>query len=64
MVLTDGHIPLSEGKELLLLQFHNPRGNMMGTEVYLELLLGYGIRIGVCHYEGIPPIGHGAFESS
>jgi hypothetical protein len=64
MVLTDSHIPLSKGKELLLLQFHNPRGNMMSTEVHLELLPGYGIRIGVCRCEGIPPIGRGTLESS
>jgi hypothetical protein len=36
----------------------------MSVEVHLELLLGYGIRIGVCHCEGIPPIGRGTLESS
>jgi hypothetical protein len=53
MILIDRHIPLSKGKELLLLQLHNPRGNMMNMEVHLELLLGYCVRIGVCHREGI-----------
>jgi hypothetical protein len=37
---------------------------MMSVEVRLELLPGYSIRIGVCHYEGIPPIGRGSLESS
>jgi hypothetical protein len=36
----------------------------MSMEVHLELLPGYGISIGVCHGEGIPPIGRGSFESS
>jgi hypothetical protein len=36
----------------------------MSMEVHLELLLGYGISIGVCHGEGIQPIGRGSFESS
>jgi hypothetical protein len=30
----------------------------------LEFLLGYGISIGMCHGEGIPPIGRGSFEFS
>jgi hypothetical protein len=63
MVLTDSHIPLSKGKELLL-QFHNCRGNMMSAEVHLELLPGYCICICVCRCEGIPPIGRGSLESS
>jgi hypothetical protein len=37
---------------------------MMSTEVHLELLPGYGIRIRVCRCEGIPPIGRGTLESS
>jgi hypothetical protein len=37
---------------------------MVSIEVHLELLLGYGINIGVCRGEGIPPIGRGSFESS
>jgi hypothetical protein len=37
---------------------------MMSAEVHLELLPGYGIRIGVCRCEGIPPIGRGTLESS
>jgi hypothetical protein len=37
---------------------------MVSIEVHLELLLGYGISIGVCHGEGIPPIERGSFESS
>ena len=36
----------------------------MSMEVHLELLSGYGINIGVCRSEDIPPIGHGSFESS
>ena len=36
----------------------------MSMEVHLELLPGYGIRIGVCRCEGIPPIGRGTLESS
>jgi hypothetical protein len=36
----------------------------MSTEVHLELLPGYGISIGVCRSEGIPPIGRGSLESS
>jgi hypothetical protein len=36
----------------------------MSTEVHLELLPGYGISIGVCRNEGIPPIGRCSFESS
>jgi hypothetical protein len=64
MILTNGHVPLSEGKELLLLELHYSQGNMMSTEVHLELLLGYGINIGVCCGEGIPPIGRDSFESS
>jgi hypothetical protein len=63
MVLTDGHIPLSMGKKLLL-QFHNSRGNVMSVEVHLELRPGYGIRIGVCRCEGIPPNGCETLESS
>jgi hypothetical protein len=63
-VLSDSHIPLSKGKELLLLQLHNSWGNMMSAEVNLELLLGYGICIGVCRCEGITPIGRGTLESS
>jgi hypothetical protein len=34
------------------------------VEVHLELLLGYSICIGVCHCEGIPPIGRSSLESS
>jgi hypothetical protein len=37
---------------------------MVSTEVRLEFLLGYGISIGMCHGEGIPPIGRGSFEFS
>jgi hypothetical protein len=37
---------------------------MMSMEVHLELLPGYGISIGVCRCEGIPPIGRASFESS
>jgi hypothetical protein len=37
---------------------------MVSTEVHLEFLLGYGISIGMCHGEGIPPIGRGSFEFS
>jgi hypothetical protein len=37
---------------------------MMSVEVHLELLPGYGICIGVCRCEGIPPIGRGTLESS
>jgi hypothetical protein len=37
---------------------------MMSTEIHLELLLGFSIRIGVCRCEGIPPIGRGTLESS
>jgi hypothetical protein len=37
---------------------------MMSVEVHLELLLGYGIRIGVCRCEGIPPVRRGSLESS
>jgi hypothetical protein len=36
----------------------------MSVEVHLELLPGYGINIGVCRCEGIPPIGRGFLESS
>jgi hypothetical protein len=36
----------------------------MSMEVHLKLLSGYGISIGVCRSEGIPPIGRGSFESS
>ena len=36
----------------------------MSAEVNLELLLGYGICIGVCRCEGITPIGRGTLESS
>jgi hypothetical protein len=36
----------------------------MSAEVHLELLPGYGIRIGVCRCEGIPPIGRGTLEFS
>jgi hypothetical protein len=36
----------------------------MSAEVRLELLPGYGISIGMCRCEGIPPIGRGSFESS
>ena len=36
----------------------------MSVEVHLELLPGYGIHIGVCRCEGIPPIGRGTLESS
>jgi hypothetical protein len=36
----------------------------MSAEVHLELLPGYGIHIGVCRCEGIPPIGCGTLESS
>jgi hypothetical protein len=64
MVLTNSHIPLSKGKELLLLPFHNSRGNMMSAEVHLELLPGYSIHIGVCRFEGIPPVRRGTLKSS
>jgi hypothetical protein len=37
---------------------------MMSVEVHLELLPGYSVCIGVCRYEGIPPVRRGAFESS
>jgi hypothetical protein len=37
---------------------------MMSAEVHLELLPGYSVCIGVCHCEGIPPIGRGTLESS
>jgi hypothetical protein len=37
---------------------------MMSVEVHLELLPGYSICIGVCRYEGIPPIVRGYLESS
>jgi hypothetical protein len=37
---------------------------MVSTEVRLELLPGYCIRIGVCRCEGIPPVGHRTLESS
>jgi hypothetical protein len=63
MVLTNSHVPLSEGNELLL-KLHNSRRNMMSMEVHLELLPGYGISIGVCRSEGIPPIECSSFESS
>ena len=36
----------------------------MSVEVHLELLSGYSIRIGVCRYEGIPPIERETLESS
>jgi hypothetical protein len=37
----------------------------MSAKVYLELLpAGYGIRIRVCHCEGIPPVRRGTLESS
>ena len=36
----------------------------MSTEVLLELLPGYGISIGMCCCEGIPPIGRSSLESS
>jgi hypothetical protein len=36
----------------------------MSAEVHLEFLPGYSICIGVCHCEGIPPIGRGTLESS
>src|SRR5699024_2201225 len=62
--LTDRYIPLSKGKELLLLQLHNSRGDVMSAEVSLELLPGYCIRVGVCCCEGIPPIGRSSLESS
>jgi hypothetical protein len=36
----------------------------MSAEVLLELLPGYGISIGMCRCEGIPPVGRGSLESS
>jgi hypothetical protein len=36
----------------------------MSVEVQLELLSSYGISIGMCRSEGIPPFGRGSFESS
>jgi hypothetical protein len=36
----------------------------MSVEVHLELRPDYGIRIGVCRCEGIPPIGRGTLKSS
>jgi hypothetical protein len=64
MLLTNGHVPLCEGQELLLLELHDSRGNMVSMEVHLEFLPGYGISISMCHGEGIPPIGRGTFKSS
>jgi hypothetical protein len=60
MILTNGHVPLCEGKELLFLELHYSQGNMVSIEVHLKFMLGYGM----CHDEGIPPIGRGSFESS
>jgi hypothetical protein len=37
---------------------------MVSAEVRLELLSGYGINIGMCRCEGIPPVGRGSLESS
>jgi hypothetical protein len=37
---------------------------MMSMEVLLKFLLGYRICIYVCHSEGIPPVGRGAFKFS
>ena len=36
----------------------------MSAEVLLELLPGYGISVGMCRCEGIPPIGRSSLESS
>jgi hypothetical protein len=36
----------------------------MSAEVLLKLLPSYCIRVGVCRYEGIPPVGRGSLESS
>ena len=36
----------------------------MSAEVLLELLPGYGICVGMCRCEGIPPIGRSSLESS
>jgi hypothetical protein len=36
----------------------------VSAEVRLELLPGYCIRVGVCHCEGIPPVGRRTLESS
>jgi hypothetical protein len=36
----------------------------MSAEVLLELLLGYGICVGMCRCEGIPPVRRSSLESS
>lgn len=36
----------------------------MSMEVLLKFLPGYGVWIGVCCSEGIPPVGRGAFKPS
>jgi hypothetical protein len=36
----------------------------VSAEVLLELLLGYGICVGMCRCEGVPPIGRSSLESS
>ena len=36
----------------------------MSAEVLLKLLPSYSIRVGVCRYEGIPPVRCGSLESS
>jgi hypothetical protein len=36
----------------------------MSMEVLLKLLPSYCICVGMCRFEGIPPVGHGSLESS
>jgi hypothetical protein len=36
----------------------------MSTKVLLKFLPGYGVCVGVCYSEGIPPVGRGAFKPS
>jgi hypothetical protein len=63
MVLTNRHVPLCKGKELLL-ELHYSQVNMVSTEVHLEFLPGYRVSIIMCRGEGIAPVGRGTFESS
>jgi hypothetical protein len=37
---------------------------MVGKEVHLEFLLGYGVYISMCRGDGIPLVGRGTFKSS
>jgi hypothetical protein len=37
---------------------------MMSTEIFLEFMPSYSIRVCMGRCESIPPVGHGAFESS